>query len=326
MNILFIGGTGVISSASLEMLAQQNENVTVLNRGKTDRKIPDGVEVLHGDMRNPDAIEKLLKGRSFDVVVDWIVFEPEHIETDIRLFTGKTGHYIFISSASAYQTPTASLPVTESTPLKNPFWEYSRKKIACEQLLIEAYRKHDFPMTIVRPSHTYDRTLLPFRGDYTMLGRMKEGRKVVVHGDGTSLWTLTHHRDFAKGFVPLLGNYKAIGNAYHITSDEVLTWNQIYQMMANTVGGTFNPVYIPSNIIANYDADWGAGLLGDKAHSMIFDNSKIKKIVPEFTATIPFEQGAKEITDWYAEHPEHCEANAIFDGILDDLIESVESL
>lgn len=314
----------MISSASLKKVAEQNEHITILNRGKTARKIPDGVEVLQGDMRKPETIKKLLEGRSFDVVVDWIAFEPEHIEADIRLFAGKTGHYIFISSASAYQTPVATLPVIESTPLKNPYWEYSRKKIACEEKLIKAYRRDDFPMTIVRPSHTYDRTMLPFRGDYTMVDRMKKGKRVVVHGDGTSLWTLTHHRDFAKGFVPLLGNRKAIGNAYHITSDEVLTWNQIYQMMADAVGGTFDPVHIPSNIIANFDPDWGASLLGDKAHSMIFDNSKIKKIVPKFIASIPFQKGAEEIAAWYAAHPEHCTPNEIFDGILDDLIASVK--
>ncbi len=233
MKVLFIGGTGVISSACATLAVQQGINLTLLNRGQsTARPAPVGATVLHGDIRDPASAQATLRGHSFDVVVDWIAFTPQHVQTDIDLFQGRAGQYVFISSASAYQTPPASLPVTESTLLDNPFWEYSRQKIACEELLVRAYRDARFPMTIVRPSHTYDATKIPLFGGYTSVKRMKEGRPVLVYGDGTSLWTLTHTRDFAKGFVPLLGNASAIGEAVHITSDEWLSWNQIYQTMA----------------------------------------------------------------------------------------------
>jgi nucleoside-diphosphate-sugar epimerase len=238
----------------------------------------------------------------------------------IKPFAGRTGQYVFISSASAYQTPPAYLPVTESTPLHNPFWEYSRQKIACEERLMRAYREDGFPMTVVRPSHTYDQTLLPMRGRYTVVNRMRQGKKVVVHGDGTSLWTLTHHRDFAKGFVGLLGHPAAIGDAFHITSDEILSWNQIFQQVAAAAGAQAQLVHIPSATIAQHDADWGSSLLGDKAHSMIFDNSKIKRLVPDFAATIPFWRGAQEIIAWYDADPARQAIDPAFDQFLDDLI------
>jgi nucleoside-diphosphate-sugar epimerase len=326
MKILFIGGTGTISSACSKLAVERGITLYLLNRGQTSRPIPEGVQVLRGDIRDKASVENVLKDYVFDVVVDWVGFTPDHIETDLELFRGRTGQYVFISSASAYQTPPASLPVTESTPLDNPYWDYSRAKIACEERLVQAYREEKFPITIVRPSHTYDKTMLPLQGRYTMIDRMRKGKKVIVHGDGTSLWVLTHHQDFAKGFVGLLGNHRAIGEAVHITSDEVLTWNQIYHILAYAAGTEAHLVHVPSECIAAYDADWGAGLLGDKAHSMIFDNTKIKRLVPDFSAAIPFSRGAEEMIAWYDEDPARQTIDEAFNHLVDRIIKAYESM
>jgi nucleoside-diphosphate-sugar epimerase len=229
--------------------------------------------VLRGDIRDPDSARAVLKDHVFDVVVDWIAFTPERRGRP-ALFRGRTAQYVFISSASAYQTPPSRVPITESTPLDNPVWLYSRNKIACEECLMRAHREERFPVTVVRPSHTYDKTRCPLRGGYTMIDRMRKGQRVIVHGDGSSLWTMTHHRDFARGFVGLLGNDRAIGHAFHITSDEVLTWNQIYLLLGRAAGVEPRLVHVPSDLIAAYDKDWGDSLLGDKTHSMIFDNAR----------------------------------------------------
>jgi nucleoside-diphosphate-sugar epimerase len=320
MKVLFIGGTGTISSACSALAVERGIELYLLNRGQSARNAPENALILNGDIRDKSSVENALKGHKFDVVVDWIAFNSEHIETDLEIFRERTNQYIFISSASAYQTPPAILPVTESTPLCNPFWQYSRDKIACEERLIKAYREESFPVTIVRPSHTYDRATLPFTGRYTVVDRMKKGKKVIVHGDGTSLWTLTNHRDFAKGFVGLLGNNHAIGEAFHITSDEILTWNQIFEIVAKAFGTKAEIVHIPSEIIAGYDEEWGAGLLGDKAHSMIFDNSKIKKIVPDFAAAIPFSVGVEEIVNWFKEDASRQIIDEKFDKLTDKIL------
>jgi nucleoside-diphosphate-sugar epimerase len=320
MKVLFIGGTGVISSACAALAVQQGIDLALLNRGQSAiRPAPAGVAVLHGDIRDPASVRSALHGREFDVVVDWIAFTPQHVQADIDLWRGRVGQYVFISSASAYQTPPASLPVTESTLLDNPYWEYSRQKIACEELLVRAYREEKFPMTIVRPSHTYDATKVPLLGGYTSVQRMKQGKPVLVHGDGTSLWTLTHTRDFAAGFVPLLGNARAVGETAHITSDEWLTWNQIYQIMAAALGVEATLVHAPSELINAYDPLHGAGLLGDKSHSMIFDNSKIRRLVPGFACATPFAWGAREIVAWHEADP----ARQVIDPFVDALIERV---
>ncbi len=261
----------------------------------------------------------------FDVVVDWVAYLPQHIETDLDLFRGRTDQYVFISSASVYQTPPVSLPVTESTPLANPFWQYSRDKIACEDRLMRAYREEQFPFTIVRPSHTYDRTRLPLRGRYTVIDRMRRGKKVIVHGDGSSLWVLTHNSDFAKGFVGLLGNSRAIGEAFQITSDALLTWNQIFELSARAAGTSARIVHIPSDVIAKYDAEWGDDLLGDKAHSMIFDNTKIKRLVPDFAATVPFSRGIEEIIAWHDADASRQIVDVQLDQLMDKIIEDWES-
>jgi nucleoside-diphosphate-sugar epimerase len=326
LKVLFIGGTGTISSACVELAAARGIDLTLLNRGHGTRPIPANVPVLQGDIRDKAATLQLVKDLTFDAVVDFVAFTPEHIETDLELFRGRTKQYVFISSASAYQTPPANWPTTESTPLRNPYWAYSRAKIACEERLMAAYREEGFPVTIVRPSHTYDARSLPLRGRYTILDRMRKEQKIVVHGDGTSLWTLTHHRDFAKGFVPLLGNPHALGEAIHITADEVLTWNQIVDIVANAAGVRPNVVHIPSDVIAAYDPEWGAALLGDQAHSMVFDNSKVKRLVPDYVASIPFHEGAAEIIAWYDSHPAAQTVDAGLNQLLDTMIADYESV
>jgi len=299
LTVLFLGGTGTISSACTQLAVERGIDLTVVNRGESSlRPLPAGVRTLRADVRDADGLRAALGDREFDVVVDWVAFTPAHVQQDIDLFTGRTGQYVFISSASAYQTPPERLPVVESTPLRNPYWAYSRDKIACEDLLTAAYRDSGFPVTVIRPSHTYDRTSLPIDGGWTVIDRMRRGVEIVVHGDGTSLWTLTHHTDLARGLVPLLGHPRTLGEAFHITSDDVLTWDQIARALARAAGVEPRIVHVPSDAIAAVDPGWGAGLLGDKAHSMVFDNSKLRSVVPDFRATVPFEQGAREILDW----------------------------
>jgi nucleoside-diphosphate-sugar epimerase len=319
MKVLFIGGTGVISSACAELALARGIDLYLLNRGKNPRPVPHGAKLILGDISQPEKIRELLQKQTFDVVVDWICFSPDQAKADIRSFQGKTRQFIFISSASAYQTPPAKLPVTEETPLENPFWEYSRQKIACERYFMQAFRETGFPITIVRPSHTYDCTKIPLVGGFTTLDRMQRGKKIIVHGDGTSIWALTHSRDFAKGLVGLLGQEKAVGEAFHITSDELLTWNQIYLTMAEILNVEPQLVHIPSDFIAQFDPVLGAGLLGDKTQSMLFDNSKIKKWVPDFQATVSFKAGAREIIDWYAADP----ARQVIDPHFEQLFETI---
>ncbi len=325
MKVLFIGGTGKISSACSALAVERGIDLYFLNRGQTDRPVPAGVTVLTGDIRDPESARAALGDHHFDAVVNWIVFTPDQIESDLALFRGRTGQYVFISSASAYQTPPAHLPVTESTPLDNPYWLYSQNKIACEERLMRAYREEKFPITIVRPSHTYDRTMLPFQGGYTHIHRMRQGKPVIVHGDGTSLWTLTHHRDFAKGFVPLLGNSHAIGDSFHITSDEVLNWNQIAEILADAAGVEAQIVHMASDYINAWDARWGAGLLGDKAASMVFDNTKIKRLVPDFACTIPFSHGAREVLAWFDADPARQVVDEALDALMDRMIETYQA-
>jgi nucleoside-diphosphate-sugar epimerase len=321
--VLFIGGSGIISSACARLAVERGLDLHVLNRGSTSlRPVPEGATVLHADVRDPASVKDALGGLEFDAVVDFVAFTPEHVRADVDLFRGRTGQYVFISSASAYQTPPQRLPVTESTPLHNPYWRYSRDKIACEELLVAAYREEGFPATIVRPSHTYDRTTVPFTGGHwTAVERMRQGKEVVVHGDGTSLWTLTHHEDFARGFVPLLGHPRAVGDAFHITSDDVLTWNQITEALAAAAGVRARIVHVPSDAIAAADPEWGASLVGDKAHSMVFDNSKLRSLVPDYVATIPFERGAREIVAWHDEDPTRREVDVKIDALMDRLVE-----
>jgi nucleoside-diphosphate-sugar epimerase len=324
LKVLFIGGSGVISSACARVAADSGTiDLYVLNRGQsTTRTLPDGVKEFRADIREPGSVREAIGDLDFDCVVDWVAFTPEHVRTDIDLLRDRTGQYVFISTASAYQTPVSRLPVTESTPLRNPYWRYSRDKIACEDLLVSEYRESGFPATIVRPSHTYDKTKPVLDGGWTALARMLAGKPVIVHGDGTSLWTVTHHDDFARAFVPLLGHPRTLGEAFHITSDDFLTWDQITHALASALGVTAKIVHVPSDVIAAADPGWGAGLLGDKAHSMVFDNSKIRQIAPGWRAVIPFERGAREIADWHLANSSRQAADAELDALMDKLAQA----
>lgn len=309
MKVLFIGGTGNISSASSRLAVYNGIDLYHLNRGQVKADVPKEIKTIKADIHNKEQVKKILKNHNFDVVVNWIAFTPQDIERDIELFAGCTKQYIFISSASVYQKVGGHPVITESTPLYNPYWDYSQDKIACEDRLHDEYRKNGFPITIVRPSLTYDTVIPVAMGswtDYTIIDRMKKGKEVIVHGDGTSLWTVTHSEDFAKAFVGLLGHQQAIGHAFHITSDELLSWNQIYEAVAEAAGAELNAVHIASDFICDVadTIDWGwmrGNLLGDKAVSTIFDNSKVKRFVPGFTATIPFKQGIQRTVKWFEE-------------------------
>jgi nucleoside-diphosphate-sugar epimerase len=318
--ILIIGGNGIISESVTRLAVERGAAVTLLNRGtSTTRPAIPGVESLLGDAADASSLRAAVGTREFDVVVNFRAFTPDQVRADVELFSGRTGQYVFISSASAYQKPIAHLPIVESTPLRNPFWEYSRNKIACEDLLVAAYREVGFPMTIVRPSHTYDATLIPLDGGWTTLDRVRRGVPIVLHGDGTSLWTLTHSRDFARAFVGLLGNPHALGSAVQITSDESLTWNAIAELLGAALGAEPKVVHVASETLARH-LPYGDGLLGDKAHSVVFDNSRVKSLVPGWQATIPFSEGVHEIVDWYLAEPGRQSVDAELDAAFDQVV------
>ncbi|HUV38581.1 MAG TPA: NAD-dependent epimerase/dehydratase family protein [Planctomycetota bacterium] len=323
MKVLFIGGTGIISTSSSRLAAERGMELWLLNRGKRDVTIP-GVQTITADISRPDEVAERIEGHAWDAVVNWIAFSPADIERDIGLFAGRTRQYVFISSASVYQKPLRFPIVTESTPLCNPYNEYSRKKIACEELLMRACRERDFPATIVRPSLTYNDTIIPLPiggwSDCTVVDRMKRGKPVIVHGDGTSLWTVTHADDFAKGFVGLLGNPRAVGESFHITSDELLTWNQIYQAVAAAAGVEAKIVHIASDFIVRCEPSLEGSLLGDKAHSVIFDNTKIKRFVPGFVATIPFHEGIRRTLAWFEADPTRMRISERNNEIIDRIL------
>ncbi len=301
MKVLFLGGTGFISTSVSRRAVEKGFDLYLLNRGVRGSN-PPGSHSLKADIHQPEEVRAVLEDMRFDVVVDWIAYTPEDVERDLALFRGRVGQYIFISSASAYQKPPAHYVITESTPLCNPFWDYSRNKIACEERLLRAYREENFPVTIVRPSLTYDMNLpiaLGGWGCYTLADRLQKGRPIIVHGDGSSLWVVTHAEDFAKGFLGLFGNDKALGHAFHITSDEVLTWNQIYQTIAEALGVEAKIVHIPSDFIVRAVPRLTGGLLGDKTWSAVFDNTKIKTFVPGYQAVIPFREGIRRTLAWF---------------------------
>ncbi|MBE0687315.1 MAG: SDR family oxidoreductase [Anaerolineaceae bacterium] len=311
MKVIFIGGSGNISTSVSRLAIARGIELTLLNRGKTQVDIP-GARWLTADFHNLAQTQNVLGDETFDVVVDWIAFTQQDIERDLALFAGKTGQFVFISSASAYQKPPSSVIIRESTPLHNPFWQYSRNKIACEERLIQAYREQGFPVTIVRPSHTYDKYIPIAVGDwdkFTIVDRMRKGLPVIVHGDGTSLWTVTHADDFAVGFLGLLGHPGTLGQAFHITSDERLTWNDIYRAIGSAVGVEPNIVHIASEFIVTVAPDYLGTLIGDKSWSVIFDNSKIKSYVPEYQAVIPFHQGIKRTIAQFEADPERCKVD-----------------
>lgn len=304
MRVLFIGGTGIISTACTELAPQLGIDLTLVVRGQHRVKLPPGVKTIQVDVHDAAAAKSALADSHFDAVVDWIAFTPDDIERDLQLFRDRTRQFVFISSASAYQKPQTDYLITESTPLANPYWQYSRDKIACEERLMKAHREEGFPVTIVRPSLTYGDTQVTlavnsWQKSYTVVDRMLRGQKVIVPGDGSSLWTITHNSDFAKGLVGLLGNSQAIGHAFHITSDEVMTWDQYYREVAEAAGVEPKLVHIASDFIAACLPDAIGSLIGDKAVSVVFDNSKIKRFVPGFRATTPFRTGIRQTLAWF---------------------------
>jgi nucleoside-diphosphate-sugar epimerase len=307
MRVLFIGGTGNISTACTRRALEQGLEVFHLNRGSRPERVPAGVVTLQADIRDRDSVSRVLAGRSFGAVVNWLGFTPDQVEADVALFHGRTAQYVFISSASVYRKPLPHPVITESTPVGNPYWLYARNKIACEAVLERAGAADGFPCTVVRPSHTYDDGWIPSgfgSRDYTVARRMLEGRAIVVHGDGQSLWTLTHASDFARGFVGLLGNPAAVGQTFHITADESLTWDAIYGAIGAALGVEPRLVHVPSEFIAAVCPERGAALLGDKTHTVIFDNAKIKRYVPAFHATVPFIEGVRRSLAWFDRHPD----------------------
>jgi nucleoside-diphosphate-sugar epimerase len=331
MKILFIGGTGVISSACSDIAVARGHELFLLNRSiSTKVPVPEVATVLQADVYGSEArLAKLLAGHRFDAVVDFIAFTADDIERDIRLFRGKTDQFVFISSASAYQKPVSNYLITERTPLENPYWEYSRNKIACEDRLLFAYLEEGFPFTIIRPSHTYGLTQLPFgvsswQHPWTVVDRMKRGQKIIVPGDGTSLWVLTWNADFAKGLVGLLGNEKAIGEAFQITSDQVLSWDQIHLEAYQALGLGPNLIHIPSDLIAAYHPDSMGSLIGDKSNSVVFDNSKIKRFVPDYSCEVNWAEGVRRSLAWFEAHPEFQTIDHEMNSIWDQIIASYE--
>ena len=326
MKALFIGGTGTISTAISQKLLAEGHELWLINRGNRNSALPKGAHIITADINDEAYVVSQLEGLTFDVVADFIAYKPEQLERDYRLFKGKTRQFIYISSASAYQKPLSHYKITESTPLANPHWQYSRDKIAGEDYLMKLYREEGFPITIVRPSHTYSERSIPLglhgRGNsWQNIKRMMEGKPVIIHGDGSSLWTVTFNTDFAKGFVGLMGNAHAIGEAVHITSDETLTWNQIYQITADALGVPLKAYHVSSDFLAAAsDFGAGGGLLGDKGVSVVFDTSKLKRLVPDFAATVRFDQGVRMCLDYILSHPECQKEDPEFDAWCDKVI------
>ena len=332
MRILIIGGTGTISSAITRQLAASGQDLWLLNRGTRKQEVPAGVKQIVADISNEEEVVRLLGDMQFDAVCEFIGFVPEQVERDIRLFKGRTRQYVYISSASVYNKPASNHVINEGTTLANPYWEYSRNKIACEELLMKEYRENAFPVTIVRPSHTYCERSVPvsvhgLKGSWQVLKRMIDGKPVVVQGDGSSLWTLTWNEDFARGFIGLLGNPKAIGEAFQIMSDESLTWNQVYKCVADALGVAFHPYYVSSEFLAAVapkEYDFTGNLLGDKSVTVVFDCSKLKRVVPGFQATTRFHEGVRRCVDYLLSHPELQVEDEEFDAWCDQVIAAQE--
>jgi len=334
--VLLIGGTGTISSAITEKLAaDENYELTLINRGNRSNKIPKNVEVLTGDINSEAEVVQLLAGRQFDVVADFIAFGLDHVKRDYRLFKAMTKQYIFISTASAYQKPPVDHVITESTPLINPYWGYSRTKAECEKWLLDRFQEDGFPVTIVRPSHTYSNERVPLAlsghgGSWQIVRRMLAGKPVPIPGDGSSLWTMTHNTDFADGFIGLLGNLRAIGHTVHITSDEALTWRQVYETVAAKMGVELKPLFVPTDLLAHagkkYGYDYEGSLFGDKAWNAVFDNSKIKRLVPGFAAKVRYDQGVAMAIENILAHPDLQAEDPQFDAFCDELAAAMQEI
>lgn len=330
MKVLMIGGTGLISTATSKLALKMGIELYLINRGNKSHSEFNGAHIIKADINDTKTVLKAIEGLHFDSVVDWTVFTPEQAKRDYELFNGRTNQFIFISTASVYQKPVSHYIITESTPLINPYWEYSRKKIECEDYFMKQYRENGFPITIVRPSLTYGDSMIYFSTNswshpWTIIDRIKKGKKIVVHGDGTSLWSMTHNTDFAKGMVGLFGKLQTLGHAFHITTDEVLSWNQILEIIAKTVGIEPKVVHVSSDFIAEFIPGARGDLLGDKAVSIVYDNTKIKRFVPGFTATTSFEEGVAKAYKWFEEHPEACTIDDELNEQLDRIIDAYEA-
>jgi nucleoside-diphosphate-sugar epimerase len=330
MKVLFIGGTGIISSAISKKLLENGCKLYLINRGNRNQTLPPGVKEIKVDINNEEEVAAKISGLEFDVVADFIAFAPAQLERDYRLFKGKTKQFMYISSASAYQKPLSDYRINEGTPLSNPYWEYSRNKIACEEYLMKLYRDEGFPVTIIRPSHTYDERSVPLgvhgnKGSWQVIKRMLQGKPVIIHGDGTSLWTMTHNTDFADGFIGLMGNIHAVGESIQITSDESLTWNQIYTAIANVLGVKLNAIYVSSSFLDKCSPyDFNGSLIGDKANTVVFDNSKLKRLVPTFVAKKRFDQGIRETIEYVLAHEECQMEDNEFDKWCDKVIVALD--
>lgn len=335
MKALFIGGTGTISTAIVNRLVNElSWEVWILNRGNRNEVVPEGVHQIIADINNEADVTEKIKDLYFDTICEFIGFNVQHVERDYRLFKDKTRQYIYISSASAYHKPAASYIITEGTTLANPYWQYSRDKIACEEFLMRKYREESFPVTIVRPSHTYDERNIPVgvhgkNGGWQVIKRIMEGKPVIIQGDGSSLWTLTFNTDFAIGFTGLMGNRHAIGEAFQITGDETLTWDQIYQTVADALGVKLNAYHVATDYLAavgdKYGYDFTGGLKGDKSVSVVFDNSKLKRAVPDMKTTVRFDQGVRIALDYILAHPDECQKeDPEFDVWCDRVIGTLE--
>jgi nucleoside-diphosphate-sugar epimerase len=327
MKALFIGGTGTISTAISKLCVKRGFELYLLNRGNNAERVPQDVKVLTADINNEIEVSRLIKDMEFDVIADFIAFDKAQIERDIRLFSKKTKQFIFISSASAYQKPLSHYKITESTPLSNPYWQYARAKIACEELLISEYRNNRFPITIIRPSHTYGENNIPLaivgkKGGFQVIDRIMKGKPVIIPGDGNSLWTVTHNSDFAKAFVGIMGNDSAVGEAIHITSDEAITWNRIYDSIGAALNIEVKKFHVSTDFLVSCKADLEGGLIGDKANTVVFDNSKIKRLVPEYVATMRFDQGVKLSLEHILSHPELQIKDEEFDLFCDNVIKA----
>jgi len=331
---LFIGGTGIISTAIVKRLANELDwEVWVLNRGNRSDVLPESVHHIAADINNEADVLEKIGDLTFDSVCEFIGFTPDQVERDYRLFAGKTKQYIYTSSASAYHKPAASYLITEGTTLANPYWQYSRDKIACEEFLMKKYKEEGFPVTIVRPSHTYDERNVPLgvhgkNGFWQVIKRMQEGKPVIIQGDGTSLWTLTWNGDFAIGYTGLMGNRHAIGEAFQITSDETLTWNQIYATIADALGVELNAYHVSTDFLRaagdKYGYDFTGSLWGDKSVSVVFDNTKLKRAVPDMRTNVRFDMGVRKALNYVSEHPELQKEDPEFDEWCDKVIAALE--
>ena len=330
MKALIIGGTGVISTSVTELALERGWDITLLNRGKSS--LPDGVKSIVADIHDEEAVKSALHGMKFDTVAQFIAYTAQDIERDIRIFDGITNQYIFIGSASSYQKPVLDYRITESTPLVNPFWQYSRNKTESEAVLMAAHMKNGFPFTVVRPSHTYCKKKVPValhgsKGYWQIMKRIIDGKPVIIPGDGTTLWTLTYASDFAKGFVGLMGNSHALANAYHITSDESMTWNMIHEIIAQTLGKPLNAYHVSSDFLSECGKqyDFEGQLLGDKANTVTFDNTKLKRTVPDFNCTVTMSEGIRTAVNYVLEHEELQIPDPDFDAWCDKVISVQEA-